>query len=281
MLIRLILLSCFSISALAEPESICNTAHAFATGSATGAIGATVGQYFSANRTAQQLNYPGPSFKNAYKGLFTSVLGTMPIIAVQSAANSAIKNEIQALNQGKPLNEVQKSAASVSAGVVSSAIVSPIGNIWVAQQQPNNNNKTMREVCKNLYCERGFAGFYRGLTPTMIKQAARASGLLAAYPAVSNQYETMLNNNVLATCATGLTVGPTMALLTHPLDTIETRLQGDSSKTQFKNTWSAFKQAVKTKTLWSGWRWQLTGSIANSIAMGATHQWLSNKNKKN
>lgn len=252
-------------------------AQSFALGSATGAVGATVGQLFSAKRTAQQLCNPSPSFRHAYKGLFTNIVGAMPIIALQSTANTALKEQMKQHNQGAPLTAPQKGAASIGAGVLSSALVSPIGNLWVSQQKPENKNKTTYQAAKAIYQQKSFAGFYRGLVPTMLKQAARASGLLAAYPAINTEYCRTLPNNTVAAFAAGLTVGPIMACITHPLDTIETRMQCDTAKVKYKTMYQAFNDAVKTRTLWNGLRWQLAGSIANSIAMGAAQDWLRAK----
>lgn len=240
----------------------------FTLGSATGMVGAMVGQYFSAKRTAQQLNNPSPSFRQAYKGLFTNIFGTMPILAVQTTANTALKEELIQYNQGAALTVQQKGAASVGAGVLSSAIVSPIGNLWVSQQKPENKDVTTYQAARSMYHHNGISGFYRGIVPTMFKQAARATGLLAAYPAINSEYCRTLPNDTVAAAATGLTVGPVMACITHPLDTVETRMQGDTKKEKYKTMYQAFKDAVKTRQIWNGWRWQLAGSIVNSIAMG-------------
>lgn len=267
-------------SAFGDCECVLSKTEAFMHGSATGALGATIGQYFAANRTARQLNYPAPGFKNAYRGLFTNVFGAMPIVAVQSTANNAIKSELVKMNSGSELSKTQKGIASVGAGLVSSSIVSPLGNLWIAQQQPHNKNKSAFAALKDIYTQRGLAGFYRGITPTLLKQATRSTALLAAYPTVNKEYCRLIENDTAAACATGFTVGPVMALVTHPLDTIETRMQNDSAKTQYKTMWHALKDSIRTKSLWNGWRWQLAGSVVNSIAMGSFQQWLAQKNKQ-
>lgn len=247
-------------------------------GFSAGAMSSVVGQYFASRRAACQLNNPAPTLAQAFKGLPTNMLGAMPTVAIQSTADNILKREMRALNEGKPLTVFQKNGASVTAGVISASIVSPIGNLWINQQLPENKEKGALQVIRDVLKQRGFAGFYRGLTPTILKQATRASCLLAAYPSVLNKYKECSDNAIVTACATGVTVGPAMGMLTHPLDTIETRLQGDVAKNKYQSTWQAFTDAVRTKTLWSGWRWQLVGSIANAITIGSIQQlWRGRK----
>lgn len=272
----LIFLTGFTGIALSESKQCgSNTIEAFVNGSATGVVGAIAGQYFSAKRTADQLGYVSPNFKQAYKGLYTNIAGAAPILAVQSMANNAIKNEMRAFNQGSPLSAQQQSVASLGAGIASCSIVLPLNNVWVAQQQLENKDKSAAAIIKDIYSHRGFSGFYRGLVPSIAKQATRASCLFAAYPQVSAEYCRLLQNNAAAACATGLTIGPIMGLITHPLDTLETRLQGDIKKEKYPGTWSALKDAIRTKSLWRGWRWQMVGSVVNSTVTGAVQQWIS------
>jgi len=104
----------------------------------------------------------------------------------------------------------------------------------------------------------GFMGIYRGLTPTIAKQATNQMirfPIQVFYMNLLFQGDPEKKKNPWLNGLCGAAAGGTSVIMTMPQDTIKTRMQGEAAKDLYKNAFDCLKQTVSRNGvgfLWTG-----------------------------
>jgi len=205
-----------------------------------GVIGALVGSieqaimrpscYWKAQLQQQRLTLAtalNPRY--AYRGLPVAVASIAPVTAVQFAAANFCLDAIRRTKGGAALGseptEMERFASSAFAGLASASVQSPFQLVEVNQQ---NNGGTMASCTRKVLATHGVSGLYRGGSMTFVREGIFCSSYMAMAPYVKRRilarFPDLPDNAAMAAAA--IISGSTGAVLSHPADTIKTRLQG-------------------------------------------------------
>ena len=243
-------------------------------GGVSGTIEVCVNQPTVSWKNALQQGRP-ISFSPAvmYRGTLINATSIAPITAIQFGVAGLLTESITAA-EGRPLSHAEKIGTSLCGGAVSALVVCPADMLIIQQQR---TGLTLPAQVTAIAREFGWAKFTKGLLPAIGREAlftggylglapvlrsllvqfqpdtfaeqrshttatAAASASAAAVAAADTQHA---RGNVLSLVVSSLLAGVTAGVLTHPIDTIKTRMQGDLS------TSSPYSSASQTaRLLW-------------------------------
>jgi hypothetical protein len=172
-----------------------------------------------------------------YEGLGVNAVCMIPTTAAQIAVSTMLKGVM-------PDDDLKTAAARNALAGASSALLSNPSELVIINQQ--NRRTNARDTARNLYRQHGMSVGLRGYIAKAGRDSVFCSGFLTAYPAVK---EKIKQSSGLDGFASGLAatavVGPVTAVVSHPFDTISTRMQADASKKQFQGFFDTAKQVCK------------------------------------
>jgi len=161
-----------------------------------------------------------------YRGLFISCLSIAPVTAVQFCVNGLCLRACRALRQDGAVPQSCAMLAGVVAGATSAIIMSPSQLIEINQQK---HGGTFLAISRRVLQEHGFPGLYRGYALTATREGIFTCSYLAAAPLLQDwlHHQRPESSPVSTALASSLLAGAVGAALTHPPDTLKTRIQGD------------------------------------------------------
>ena len=169
-------------------------------------------------------------------------MGTIPKAGIRFGGNAYFK-QLLADDKGK-LNMGQQFLAGMGAGVVEAVFaVTPMETIKTKLIQ---TNQSLIPGVKSIFRESGFAGFYQGVTATILKQSSNQGIRFMTF----NKYKDILTDNgktklsVHASFIGGLFAGCCSVLGNNPVDVVKTRMQGKEAAL-YKNTLDCFVKVLK------------------------------------
>jgi len=159
-----------------------------------------------------------------YRGLPMAVVGIAPITCIQFGTNSAILNAFTSHRGGfSNVTDSDRLVAGVVAGMTSALVQSPCQLVEVNQQ---NHGGTIFKMIRRIHAAHGIPGFFRGLTMTMGREGIFCSSYIALNPLMQEKLKERGVNGSQASVYSAVATGTFGALLSHPADTLKTRLQG-------------------------------------------------------
>jgi hypothetical protein len=191
-------------------------------------------------------------------GLWTNILAQGPATAVQVWVDGALK---EYFSEHDFFTAVQR---NIVTGIASGASCNATELIIINQLNINQENvkqglpkKSAVSVIKQLYQKHGKAVFVRGIGPKMIRDAGFCLGFLTLYGQTKEALDFL--PAFAATIGASALVGIPTSLITHPFDTISTRLQADPGKKQYRTAADVFLSLLKNgqiKDLSNGCKWR-------------------------
>jgi len=190
-----------------------------------------------------------------YTGCSTLILGTAFKAGVRFLSFDSIRSRLT--DQTGALSPARGILAGMLAGVVESVVaVTPTERVKTALID-NAKSSAMRyrggvHACQVIVQTHGFAGLYRGLVSTTMKQSATSAVRMGSYN-VLKEYSRRNNlpQNSAVTFGMGAIAGTITVYATQPFDTIKTRAQS----AQGASTGEAFRSVLHhagVKGFWSG-----------------------------
>jgi len=160
-----------------------------------------------------------------YRGLGVAVMSVAPVACIQFGATHACMNAIKTARGSAGNAEVDKFVSGVLAGMASAMVQSPFQLVEVNQQ---NHGGNMASMARRVVSEYGVLGLYRGASMTAVREAFFCSSYIALAPFVKGK---LLERRPdmpegAAIAASSVFSGSLGALVSHPADTLKTRLQG-------------------------------------------------------
>ena len=215
------------------------------------------------------VNQPTVSWKNAlqqgrpisfspavmYRGTLINATSIAPITAIQFGVAGLLTEYIA--SDGRPLSHAEKIGTSLAGGAVSALVVCPADMLIIQQQR---TGLSLPAQVSAIASEFGWAKFSKGLLPAIGRESLFTGGYLGLAPVLRSllvemqpgtfaerssdntaahstaatqdsgpQTGTQLRGNMVSLIVSSLLAGVTAGVLTHPIDTIKTRMQGDLS----------------------------------------------------
>ncbi len=153
-----------------------------------------------------------------YRGLGPVVSTIVPKVAVRFTAFHQLKALAPGSSFGSNL------AAGMGAGAVEALlVVTPSEVVKIRQQERGNRSRSQVAVLRAVLSESGVRGLYRGLGPTVLRQASQQGSKFAVFYAVRDAIPSDLLAGFLANSAG--------AVLNTPLDVVKTRIQRQAAGT--------------------------------------------------
>jgi hypothetical protein len=224
--------------------------------------------------------------RELYRGLLVNAGSIAPITAVQFGANRFYEGLVR--SAGGSADGAGKIGIAAAAGATSALVACPAEVIMIQQQR---NNKAMAAQAGDIIGKFGPQRLWRGVFPTMARESMYTCGYLGIFPYL---YETLKDDPSLPSGAaffvSGVAAGLTAATLTHPSDTIKTRMQAniDPEVTpQYRNQLSTLRQLLSeggVGSLYAGFlprAVRLVGAtfILNIAKSEISEAWEKTKNK--
>ena len=178
-----------------------------------------------------------------YRGVVANAGAVAPITAFQMAVNGGLERLILAGDTSRELQAHEKIGAAMGAGAISSILYSPLDLVVIQQQKlATSIGGALSAVTK----EHGMAALFRGFTSCAVRESIYTAGYLGVGPVATQHIKTMhpffSENEQAARIAGSCFAGTMAAVMTHPVDTAKTCMQGDMASTTYRNARSALGQ---------------------------------------
>lgn len=165
-----------------------------------------------------------PSY--CYRGLPLAVVSIAPITCIQYGATSFFSSCFKAWRGSESqVRDTDKILASVMAGVASALVQSPTQLVEVNQ---SNHGSSMFATARKIVSQNGILGLWRGYSMGATREGIFCSSYIAINPLIKTwllQKRPELSDGA-ATALASVFSGSLGAALSHPADTLKTRLQG-------------------------------------------------------
>lgn len=202
-----------------------------------------------------------------YKGTLSPLIGLGAITAIQFGVNASIKNYIKKKNpEMKKFSVKQLSLAGSLAGICATTVVIPVEHVRIRMQVQKGrmgaasvaNGKTATngptsevkytgsvDCAAKIVKEHGVSGFYRGATPTILREAIGFLFYFMVFEVLMQKDEERYGSRrqipITHTLLYGGFAGMCYWMAIYPIDCIKSRMQSDNlSNPTFKGTRQTF-----------------------------------------
>lgn len=162
-----------------------------------------------------------------YRGLPIAVASIAPVTCVQFLANSLLLRGMGAVSgcDAASASDSQRLVAGVFSGFASAAAQSPMQLVEINQQ---NFGSGMAATVRRVVSCHGIMGLYTGYPMTAIREGIFVTSYMAVAPLLRReiqQHNPTMSEGV-AMAASAILAGGVGAAMSHPADTLKTKLQG-------------------------------------------------------
>mmetsp|Transcript_30855 Transcript_30855/g.42744 ORF Transcript_30855/g.42744 Transcript_30855/m.42744 type:complete len:274 (+) Transcript_30855:115-936(+) len=176
-----------------------------------------------------------------YRGVFANASSLAPITAVQVFSNGVLERAITA--GLRETSESEKILAAMGAGSISALLYSPVDLLVIQQQKLKlGPGPAIAHIART----HGPQMLMRGFSACVVREAVYTAGYLGIAPVVKGRLEKLspfwVENDVLTQFIGSCVGGTVAAMLTHPVDTAKTCIQGDLTKTNYRTATSTIPQ---------------------------------------
>lgn len=209
------------------------------------------------------LQNEGPS--GFYKGVLTPLVGIGACVSIQFAVNEYMKRHYTQKNGLKrgTLSLLQFYSCGCAAGLANAFLAAPIEHVRIRLQTQISAEsaeafKGPVDCIKRMYSSSGIRGIFRGLGPTLVREAHGLGVYFMTYEwLLKKTIEGAMSSNKTPVkredipgwklCTYGGLLGITLWCSVYPIDIIKTRLQTDGLKLRvFSNSWDCYKYVMRT-----------------------------------
>lgn len=182
-----------------------------------------------------------------YRGTMIAATSIAPITAIQFCVNGACLSALQSPDAA--VSPVVSLLCGVTAGIASATVQSPCQLVEINQQK---HGGTMVGIARRVIQTHGARTLWRGFSMTASREGIFCCAYISSAPLLGQVFHDRSSlGEGFATMAGALVAGAVAAVLTHPADTLKTRLQGDvfapdgSGRIQNSNPRAAVAEMVR------------------------------------
>lgn len=172
-----------------------------------------------------------------YRGVGAQVSAIAPITAVQVTTNGILQ-WLVAGGGKRDLEKWEQILTSMVAGASSAIIYTPADLVTIHQQRLK---KGPMETIQWIHRKYGFKGLYRGNMSCALREAIYTCGYLGMTPVLKDyiQEAGYFTSDLGSGLSASLVAGIVSALMSHPVDTCKTVVQGDMDRSKYPNARTA------------------------------------------
>lgn len=210
-----------------------------------------------------------------YRGVMAPLLGNMVLLGIHFPVFSRTKKELDSQYPTTEFSHAKVLASGAMAGLAGSVVSCPSEHVRTKMSlqrraqlasklglniQGLESYKGSVDCAVRILKNHGVAGLYRGFTSTVMRDMQGYAwffyGYEATISALAGPGKTRADLNYMQVMAAGVVAGFGLWGSMFPIDTIKSKLQGDSlSNPQYKSTYDCYKQSVAVegqRGLWRG-----------------------------
>mmetsp|Transcript_41218 Transcript_41218/g.78731 ORF Transcript_41218/g.78731 Transcript_41218/m.78731 type:complete len:270 (-) Transcript_41218:327-1136(-) len=195
-----------------------------AIGGIAGAVEVTLQQPTVTMKNFLQQGKPIPlNPKVLYRGWFVNCASIAPICCIQFGVNRALENFLE--RSGVESSHATLIGTAAAAGVVSSVVSCPAELVMLHQQKKGGS---FASVSRGVVSEHSARILYRGMLPTVAREALWVGSYLGLVPVLQDELgkiEPLADSPYTVWALAASSAGLIGGTLTHPLDSIKTRMQ--------------------------------------------------------
>ncbi len=181
-----------------------------------------------------------------YRGLGVNMACMVPTTAAQISISEKLKWVL-------PGEDMPTSFGRNAIAGGLSALTCNTSELIIVNQQNWKTNAW--KTAQRLHRDNGSLVCMRGFMAKALRDSFFCAGFLTAYPMAKECFQKKTGNSIVATLLATASVGPATAAVSHPFDTISTRMQGDPSKKSIQGFIDAAKTVYRgggSKAFFSG-----------------------------
>lgn len=168
-----------------------------------------------------------------YRGVFVHSASSIPLDTLQISLGRIIAERL-------PYSlEINRFIGGLTGGAFASLISAPSELIMTRQQATGSSART---VVQAILRQQGPRGLLAGFLPTLGRDSLFCGGFFAGVPILKKQLTERGVSDVPASFIAGVAAGVTTALISHPFDTLKSRMQYASQPLSMRHTARAILQ---------------------------------------
>ena len=210
-------------------------------------------------KTRQMTGQGFPPLREVYRGYGANQFCDVNYVAVAYLANNFFTKTIM---QGKELNTAELFLGGFFSGIIAAPIQAVIERVMIVQQAAKVELSTQKTLL-SIYKQGGALGIFRGITPTMWREATNCTCFFALSKTIEPTLKKTLNGSDLASPVAYLVSGMIAGFVTTPFDLAKTLMQEDVTGS------ITVKKAYK-QLLGKGYHGLFRGATARMATIGAT-----------
>jgi len=209
-----------------------------------------------------------------YVGIWPVLLGSGPKAAIRFGLFQTVQNKLR--SEDGSSSATKNLAAGMIAGASEAVII--VAPIETVKTKLIDGNRTFLEGFKTILKDEGPQGLYKGILPTVFKQASNQGIRFATFNLYS---DFMSKDDLKRTLSTiealvgGMISGCTSTLLNNPVDVLKTRQQGLGATDGFVATFVKLVREEGVLKLWAGTLPRLARVVPGQATIFATYSKLS------
>ena len=180
-----------------------------------------------------------------YRGVGVSAGALAPITAIQMAVNGIIEGAVTGGGASEP-TDAQKVGVAMAAGAFSALFYGPVDLVMIQQQKLKMGPI---DAVRHIVRQGGALAIERGMVSCAARESIYTAGYLGLGPVLKTRLqrasEWFAGSDLAASVVSSCCAGTLASLVTHPIDTTKTRMQGDLAGTTYPSATRAFLDAVR------------------------------------
>mmetsp|Transcript_83209 Transcript_83209/g.101963 ORF Transcript_83209/g.101963 Transcript_83209/m.101963 type:complete len:284 (+) Transcript_83209:853-1704(+) len=168
-----------------------------------------------------------------YRGLFASMANMATLTGIQFYGVGMVKKMITKGDNDYVLSNFEQIYSAFIGGILSGFVCGPLELTMIQQQRKGFN---MYQTAYNIISQNGVYGYTRGLYSSILRESIFVAGLLGLAPVFEDEFKNRFgSSNLFVTLGASLLGALPAAILSHPMDTVKTCMQGDIERNQYNN----------------------------------------------
>lgn len=176
-------------------------------------------------------------FFSIYKGVDAAMGRQLVYGTARIGLHRTFSNKLVELNEGKPINFLQKTLSGMASGSIAVCIGTPFDIALVRLQadgmaapQDRRNYKNVFDALIRTTAEEGVGALYKGLLPNVLRGMAMNVGMMACYDQAKEIVASLINDpmikgpSLFTSLGASAAAGFTAALFSLPFDLVKSRL---------------------------------------------------------
>eukprot|EP01060_Flectonema_neradi_P030631 TRINITY_DN449_c10_g1_i1.p1 TRINITY_DN449_c10_g1~~TRINITY_DN449_c10_g1_i1.p1 ORF type:complete len:281 (+),score=52.26 TRINITY_DN449_c10_g1_i1:37-843(+) len=210
-----------------------------------------------------------------YRGIGVSIANMGLVTGIQFPLSGACASLFKK-GENRELTSQEQIASGFVGGALSGFVCAPLEHTMIQQQR---TGMSLLSTPGHLIKQLGPLGPWRGLSMTSGREGLYTAGYLGIGPVLTDYLQKESGLSAYSSKAIGAIIaGVVGSTLSHPMDTIKTCMQGDSSKAQYPTVSTTFSTLLReggVARISRGWSWRCGRMIGAVFIISETQEFFA------